>query len=72
MLFHSVVDPQHPTKCLMPEDGSLASKRRRRLGESLISKDDAAMACAGADEDDRDACIFDVLATNDKDMAGGY
>jgi len=49
-----------------------AKKIRRRLGEVFITKEEAAQACARVDEADRDACIFDVLATNDKDMAGSY
>lgn len=70
MLFHKRDGPQHPTQCTMPtvtEDG-----RKRRLGEAAISREDAELACARVDTHDRDACVFDVLATNDKDMAGSY
>jgi hypothetical protein len=44
----------------------------RRLGESMISLEDAESACARVPTDSFDACVFDVLATNDKDMAGSY
>lgn len=71
MLFHSVEGPQHPTVCTMPPPVSAAEKGRR-LGEALITEDDAALACARVDEKDRDNCIYDVLATNSKDMAGSY
>lgn len=70
-LFHTMEGAvMPPNKCVMPD----ATKKslKRRLGESLISEEDAAVACARVPEADRDACIFDVLATNDKDMAGSY
>lgn len=70
-LFHNVEGVQHPTKCVMP-DQAKSSEKRRRLGELAITEGDAALACARVDEGDRDACIFDVLATNDKEMAGSY
>jgi hypothetical protein len=71
MLFHNVEGVQHPEECRMPD--RTATKRRRRLGEALITEEDAARACARVSPDnERDACIFDVLATNDKDMAGSY
>lgn len=56
--------------CAMPEQSM--AEGRRRLGESAISEEDAAKACARVSASDRDACIFDVLATNDADMAGSY
>lgn len=69
MLFAEVEGPQHPLECTMPDT---TVTKKRRLGESLISEQDAALACARVDEYDRDACVFDVLATNDKEMAGSY
>lgn len=68
MLFHNVEGIQSPEKCLLP----VQSEVRRRLRESSISVKDAEMACARVSEEDRDSCIFDVIATNDKDMAGAY
>lgn len=70
MLFHNRDGVQHPAQCAMPNSGVEAY--RRRLGESAITKEDAALACARVEPKDRDACIFDVLATNDKDIAGSY
>lgn len=71
-LFHNVEGPQHPTECAMPLDKSVDRRKRRRLGEKLITEEDAAIACARVDKDDGNACIFDVLATNDKGIAGSY
>jgi hypothetical protein len=70
-LFHTVEGAvQPPNKCVMPDDTKKSPKRR--LGEVLITTEAAEVACARVAEADRDACIFDVLATNDKDMAGSY
>jgi len=71
-MFHDVSTVQHPAVCEMPAQAMTSEQQRRRLGESAISKDDAALACANTKEQSRDACIFDVLATNDKDMADSY
>jgi len=71
ILFRDVEAGQLPLQCAMPDAGSM-KEARRRLGESAISEEEAAMACARVLEADRDSCIFDVLATNDKDMAGSY
>jgi len=69
-LFDNREGPQHPQACQMPEVGSATKKRR--LGEVAITGEEAAIACARVSPGDRDACIFDVLATNDKDFAGAY
>lgn len=69
MLFHDMGSIQAPQKCVMPNGRSQA---RRRLGESMLTEEDAAAACAHVENEDRDACIFDVIATNDKDLAGSY
>lgn len=69
-IFHNEGAVQHPDTCLMPDDTRKSD--HRRLGESMISEEDAGLACARVGEEDRDACIFDVMATNDKDMAGSY
>lgn len=71
ILFPDVEASQLPLQCTMP-DADAMKESRRRLGESAITSEEAAMACARVLEADRDACIFDVLATNDKDMAGSY
>ena len=71
MLFHSVEGVQHPTECAMP-DPNLSEKKRRRLGESAISPEEAVQACTHVGELEFDACIFDVLATNDKGIARAY
>jgi hypothetical protein len=68
MLFRNLEGPQHPQECDMPTE----TKVKRRLGESRISKQDAELACDRVNSEDFDACVFDVLATNDKGMAGAY
>jgi hypothetical protein len=67
-LFHNVEGPQAPEKCEVPSSVQM----RRRLGESLISKEDAEVACSRVHEDDFDLCVFDVMATNDKEAVGAY
>lgn len=70
MLFHSVGEVHHPNKCTMP---ALKAKEARRLGEGGITEEEAALACARVvGQLNRESCIFDVLATNDKEMAGSY
>merc|ERR1712216_1109068 len=68
MLFHNIDGVQLPEKCPIPDQ----SQSRRRLRESTISLEDAELACGRVGAANRDACIFDVMATNDKDMAGAY
>jgi len=69
VLFHDSQGVQHPEQCLLP---NVSSKSRRRLREATITMQDAEIACARVSEVDRDSCIFDVMATNDNDMAGAY
>lgn len=71
MLFHDADSVEPLETCPMPNEATKA-EARRRLGETAVTKEDAALACARVEEANRDACIFDVLATNDKDMAGSY
>lgn len=71
MLFHSVEGVQSPQHCVMPSETE-SSTKRRRLGETAISRDDAIAACIHASSEDLPACIYDVLASNDLDMAGAY
>merc|ERR1712176_376167 len=67
-LFHSLEGPQAPEKCELPSTQSL----RRRLGESNLTLDDAKTACSRVRPEDFDICVFDVLATDDSDIAGAY
>jgi hypothetical protein len=67
-LFQTVQSPQHPQECVLP---TMQSEKRRRLGEG-ITEAAAKAACAHADVDDMDACVYDVMATNDVGMAGAY
>ena len=71
MLFHDVSDPQYPKRCVLPEDPQ--GQRKRRLAESSVSMEDAEKACASlTDELDRKECVYDIIATQDLDMAGAY
>merc|ERR1711934_526901 len=63
MLFHNVEGPQPPHKCEIPQ----ASNIRRRLLESDVSQEEAKISCAGVDPDVFEMCVFDVMATGDKD-----
>jgi hypothetical protein len=67
-LFHVADGPQFPEQCEIPSSVEL----RRRLAEATISKEDAEIACARVNEEDFDLCVFDVMATNDKENAGAY
>jgi len=67
-LFHILEGPQSPLLCEFPS----AVDMRRRLRESLISQEKAQIVCSHASEDDRELCIFDVMATNDVGVAGAY
>jgi hypothetical protein len=69
-LFQAVRAPQHPQVCNLP---SPTAENRRRLGESAVSELNAEKACAHWGED-KDSCIYDVLATGDLEMAviGAY
>jgi len=67
-LFHKADGPQAPERCIMPSTSSL----RRRLGDSLISQDQAEHACSGVSASEFNLCVFDVMATNDLGVAGAY
>eukprot|EP00980_Cylindrotheca_fusiformis_P029088 scaffold22714_cov155-Cylindrotheca_fusiformis.AAC.5 len=70
MMFHEISDPQFPKKCIEPED---PRGQRRRLDENGLQEEEAEKACAGiSDPLDRKDCVYDVLATQDIDMAGAY
>jgi hypothetical protein len=65
-LFTELHGIQFPQTCKMPPPEAIA---RRRLAESSITYQEAAKACAGMEEESRDACIFDILSTGDLGMA---
>lgn len=70
MLFHVLGEGvHHPDECEMPAAGS---KKPRRLGESLMTEEEAIVACADVNEEDKVSCIYDVLVTNDKGMVGAW
>jgi hypothetical protein len=72
-LFHSYEGVVvAPNKCRMPEE-TLAKQemRNRRLAEGM-SYEQAEAACDHASAEEKDACIYDVLATQDVDMAGAW
>ena len=70
-LFQAERPPQYPQACILP-DPKKKSGRRRRLGAS-IAREAAEKACAHR-TDNKEACIFDCMATGDLEMAqaGGY
>lgn len=70
-LFHSK-DEVRGSKCVMPDDTIFSAKRKRRLGEASIGFEDASTACARVNARDREACIADVMVTQDKEMAASY
>lgn len=78
VLFHEVAGPQMPhQKCVMPWELNAQKEQlrgRRRLSETRVTEAMAQIACehAGVEEEDFDACVFDVLATDDVETAGAY
>ena len=63
---------QHPEKCLMPHTMRQQQGRGRRL-EELLSQEAVESACAHvANQEDFQACVYDVRATNDVETAGLY
>jgi len=67
-LFHEIDGPQAPQFCEIPS----AVELRRRLAETTISIEDAQAACERVNPDDLELCVFDVMATNDKESSGAY
>jgi len=67
-LFETDRVPQHPVKCNMQ---NAHKKESRRLGES-IAEEAAELACAHWDQ--KELCIYDVMATGDLELAqaGAY
>ena len=72
MLFKDISDPQFPKRCILPEDPR--GERRRRLEESTITTEEAEAACAKSLNNPMDIkdCVYDILATQDMDMAGAF
>ena len=71
-LFHSVEGAQHPQECEIPST-TIMERTTRRLREGAVTEEQAERACARLTEEvDRNACVFDILATNDIGMAGSY
>ena len=64
----------HPNTNTNTNTANITTRRRRlREVENSITLEEAEIASARVmDVVDRDACIFDVMATNDKDLAGAY
>lgn len=67
MLFQAISAPQHPDACVLPD--AVKKQGRRRLGEASISKEAAEHACAHWEEETRNQCIHDVMATGDLELA---
>ena len=59
-----------PTSRLVGEDEDENRNERRLLVES-ISREDAEVACSFASKEDFENCVYDVMVTNDLDMAKG-
>ncbi|CAJ1959971.1 unnamed protein product [Cylindrotheca closterium] len=69
--FRTSSTPEFPELCIEPEDPR--GDRQRRLNESNITEEQAEAACAGLkDALDRKDCVYDILATQDMDMAGAF
>jgi len=67
-LFHNIAGPQHPNHCEIPSH----SEMRRRLGDSVVTTEQAKKACANVNMDVVDLCVFDVMVTNDELTVGAY
>jgi len=67
-LFHETGDVQSPTQCEIPSKFEM----RRRLDEASITIEEAEVLCSHVRSDDFDLCVFDVMASSDKNMVGAY
>jgi hypothetical protein len=67
-LFHNIAGPQHPARCEIPSHLEM----RRRLGDSIVTSEQAEKACANVNADMMNLCVFDVMATNDVLAVGAY
>jgi len=66
-LFQAVSGPQYPQQCILPD--ATSARTGRRLGQNSVSLEAAQLACAAWSKDTKEACIHDVLATGDLDLA---
>lgn len=66
MLFRTARAPQYPARCNLPVNPD--EREARRLGEG-IQEEAAKLACSHLKGSAFDACVYDVTATNDLDMA---
>ena len=64
MLFNTPRSPQYPETCELPA----VKSESRRLREAIF-RVSAEKACAKWSEETRDACVHDVLASGDLDLA---
>jgi hypothetical protein len=60
-------------QCKLPSSVQ-AAERKRRLGGSLVKLSVAEKTCRDhmTNQDDFDACVFDVLLTGDMEVASAY
>jgi hypothetical protein len=73
-LFSTTEDApvQFPLQCVLPSSFE-GVQRRRRLSESATKQAEAEKACEKLqDPEERKECIFDVILTNDIEMAQAY
>lgn len=68
-LFHEIGDTvQSPVSCEIPSSHDM----RRRLFEASVTLEEAKMACDHVARAEFDLCTFDIMATNDVELAGAY
>ena len=64
--------PQFPSKCRLPSDAPSVSEARRLGG--TISRVEAEKACEDWTGEEKEGCIYDLVATGDLELAsaGAY
>lgn len=65
-LFQSRRRPQHPQACRLPSE---TKEKRRRLGSSSITMEEAEAACGSWPADLIPGCVHDVIALDDLELA---
>lgn len=71
LLFQTLREPQYPQECKAPSlDSSTATTRR--LGQTMVSQEEAQKACEHLNGAQKDACVLDVIGTGDVDIALTY
>ena len=69
-LFGTARVPQFPEECIMPGEGSsINGFKRRRLGQSSVTKQAAEKACDWWGPEVKERCVYDVLALGDLEIA---